>query len=164
MSASGKLRIITFILPTQLGMEEAQESWMYATSQVNRSWFAQPFWNLSHKWFISDRRQIHYKIWISKLYEEQNTEIKHLCQPHENLIHLWLFFPSYFESIWVNGLDLAPGFNKKDCSLVKVPILPRGTHHHFGIKSPHLALVANLLTSIIYWAEQWHEGEVTGST
>lgn len=76
MSASGKLGMITFILQTQLGMGEAQESWVYAASRVNRSWFAQPFWNLSHKQFISDRRQINYKICISKLYEDQNTENK----------------------------------------------------------------------------------------
>lgn len=76
MSASGKLRIITFILQTQSGMGEGRGSWVYAATPVNRSWFAQSFWNLIHKLFISDRRQINYKIWISKLYEEHNTENK----------------------------------------------------------------------------------------
>lgn len=145
MSASGKLGIITFILQTQLGMGEAQGIWVYAASQVNRNWFAQPFWNLSHKQFISDRRQINYKIWISKLYEEKNP----------SLLATWKFdsfmtlISCYFESIWVNGLILAQGFNKKSLLLSKKPIVPHQTHHPFGIKNPHLALAANLLTSII---------------
>lgn len=85
MSASGKLGIITSILQTQLGMGETEGSWVYATSRVNRSWFAQPFWNLSHKQFVSDRRQINYKIWISKPYVEQNTKNK------TSLLATWKF-------------------------------------------------------------------------